>query len=730
MLFKALIERLLGSDEAQDWKERERAKTSRFSYDNYPSLVNILTDLLEPCSDRKIMHTPETGSSPLDLHGAEGVFPALQILRQARPPGDINNIQTLVRDLLPSPHWHMRDMAARTYVSLRVTIDSSSALSPILDTVPSSRNGQHGRLLVIKYLLRKVLHDLAQSCESIPPSVDLNATDILLALEHLAMLMQQVCRHSPSWYTSSNCVFVRAAFLDIVSLLGMTLLTRKDAMSILFAWEDLTAGVSIGPGHNIGPSDHQGDTLYRTSLARVYFIDRIILREQSLSIMVSDDYQDIGDALMLLATEDPDTCLDALDTLDTIISSSPSNDLTIPLSLVLAHIHRLALSATDPEVTSKAQSVLASALTNPDLKDDFFLTITRENVIATLERLESQCLSAPPSNTQSALHLFGPFLDTAYATAHTSHRKDILSAIARYVRLLRSTITDTNPFDTRFAAIQSLSSLFHIFTLSATSRASAPLLLALIFILYDLLNDDDDEIRNLAARTTGTLLRAQGDTGFKDTVPVLCTHRLGAFLCRTASMSSTSQSSFLQALQKEALRRLNPFQDKSFQETFAEMREEDTALFATEKQNLYKDDVLDALFFSRILGFTLVSSRSTSASASESAGLQNLKSWVENGLAVLQTTAADQDDGALGWCSKDDVFALGMRVFGAVEVLLAGSRDRYSVVEGLMCFDRVAREKGVHGLWIEKIEGLCERHVSRSLGRVSESLLDVGVSVV
>jgi len=167
MLFKALIERLLGSDEAQDWKERERAKTSRFSYDNYPSLANILIDLLEPNDDRKIMHTPETGSSPLDLHGAEGVFPALQILRQARPPGDINNIQTLVRDLLPSSHWHMRDMAARTYVSLRTTTDSSRALSPILDTIPSNHNGKHGRLLVIKYLLKKILRDPAHSCKSL-----------------------------------------------------------------------------------------------------------------------------------------------------------------------------------------------------------------------------------------------------------------------------------------------------------------------------------------------------------------------------------------------------------------------------------------------------------------------------------------------------------------------------------------------------------------------------------
>jgi hypothetical protein len=166
MLFKALIERLLGSDEAQDWKERERAKTSRFSYDNYPSLVTILVELLEPSKDLKIMETPESGSSPLDLHGAEGVFPALQILRQAQPPGDLTKIRGLVRGLLSSPHWHMRDMAARTYVSLRATNESYHELSPVLDTIPSNHNEQHGRLLVVKYLLKKLLRDETQCSKS------------------------------------------------------------------------------------------------------------------------------------------------------------------------------------------------------------------------------------------------------------------------------------------------------------------------------------------------------------------------------------------------------------------------------------------------------------------------------------------------------------------------------------------------------------------------------------
>ena len=163
MLFKALIERLLGSNEAQDWKERDRAKTSRFSYDNYPSLVGILSDLLDPNGPLKqsLENTPEN-SSPLDLHGAEGVFPALQILRQARPPEDVlESIVKSVEMLLASPHWHLRDMAARTVVSLRPSHQLYDVALSLFSTPPASYNSRHGVLLAIKYMLRKLLRDSA-----------------------------------------------------------------------------------------------------------------------------------------------------------------------------------------------------------------------------------------------------------------------------------------------------------------------------------------------------------------------------------------------------------------------------------------------------------------------------------------------------------------------------------------------------------------------------------------
>jgi hypothetical protein len=161
MLFKALIERLLGSSEAQDWKELERARTSRFSYDDYPSLVEILSNLLNPEGPLKqsIENTPDS-SSPVDLHGAEGVFPALQILRQARPPEEnLELIVASVEKLFASPHWHLRDMAARTVVALQPAYQLYSAAFTLLSAEQKSHNLQHGTLLAVKHMIRKLLPD-------------------------------------------------------------------------------------------------------------------------------------------------------------------------------------------------------------------------------------------------------------------------------------------------------------------------------------------------------------------------------------------------------------------------------------------------------------------------------------------------------------------------------------------------------------------------------------------
>jgi hypothetical protein len=541
-------------------------------------------------------------------------------------------------------------------------------------------------------------------------------------------MMQRICGNAPRWYASNSCFFVRAAFLDVVSLCGMTMLRQTNAVSVLDTWTDLVGSVSVGPEYGIGPSEHHGDDLFRSSLAQVFFIDRVIMRETSLTVMVSDEYQSIGDALMLLAAQDPDTCLTALRTLDAILQSAPCTDLTIPLSLVLSHIHRVILEATDAEVISTAQSVLASALTNNQhLRHDFFSLLKQDHILLSLSKLQSQCLEAPPSNMQSGLHLLAFFLDHAYASL-PQQRNDIVAAIARYVRLLRMTIIDTNPFDTRFAAVQSLHALRSILTTRPTSNAARALILSLSLVLYDLLNDDDDEIRDLAARTTGIFLRAQeyppssssSSSLCKDTVPILSSYHLALFI---------SSSSSKNLLATQALHRLTSTPTTAnaalfsvpFAQTFAHERQEDTALFAQEKQNLYKDDVLDVLLWSRVL--LRLSAESAAVSGTLKAGLAE---WVADGLAVLTETADKEDDGALGWSSKAEVFALGMRVFCGAEVVMAwDAKTKGDVMMALGRFLQVARNKGVHGLWVERVEKVVEKEVLRVLSKVKESLEEV-----
>jgi hypothetical protein len=514
--------------------------------------------------------------------------------------------------------------------------------------------------------------------------------------------MTRISKMAEQWYNPSDCPFVRSAFLDVVSLCGMAMLLRQGSTSMLPAWEELTISVSIGPQYALGARRATGDDLLRQSLAQVFFIDRVILRDNSLEHVVSKEYQGIGDALMLLATKDQDTCCTALDTLSKVLIQDSSNGITVQLDLIMAHVHHVLLHATDAEVISKAQAVLASGLVNQPLKVSFFSLIAEEQVLLTLTKLEEQCLQGPPSNMQSALHLLGFFLDFSYRTL-PSHRRTTLSAIARYIRLLRMTIIDTNPFDMRFAAAQSLGALTSLWHMSATSKATSPLLLSLCLVLHDLLNDDDDEIRDVAALATTTLFRAQAYRRGKDTtVPILTSHRLAKFL--VTHFSNTSHD-----LVKEALKRLA---DPSvpFAHVLAAAREEDTSLFATEKQNLYKDDTLDAVLWARILA-------SLELNTCQRA---DLKTWVLDAFTVLTQTAQKEVDGALGWSSKAEVFTLGIRVLCAAEVVLDGE-----VMVALRRFVDVGTSSEVHGLWMEKAERVLEKGVVGILSRVKGSLLEI-----
>lgn len=156
MLFRALIERLLGSDDLR--RSEHEIKFAKFSYENYPGLLEILIGLLRP----------QRQGDQIDISAVriESMFPALQILQRAPPPQSRRQeVSRLVHQLAGSKNWHVREMAARTFAHIQ---DANLALADagmLPDSngnfnSPTSQNKLHGNLLILKYSVSAYLNTL------------------------------------------------------------------------------------------------------------------------------------------------------------------------------------------------------------------------------------------------------------------------------------------------------------------------------------------------------------------------------------------------------------------------------------------------------------------------------------------------------------------------------------------------------------------------------------------
>lgn len=138
-------------------------------------------------------------------------------------------------------------------------------------------------------------------------------------------------------------------------------------------------------------------------------------------------------------------------------------------------------------------------------------------------------------------------------------------------------------------------------------------------------------------------------------------------------------------------------------------RHSGTALFAVERQNLFVDDAREAIIWCRMLkqmpkkGITryLVNALST---------------WATEGLETLTSEASTQEDGPLGWASKQDVFVFGMQVIMTADVLLQWRRVSSKVpLRGsalrlsLWKLAEAGKTNCLHEMWLEVIHRVLRR---------------------
>ncbi|KAF2742863.1 HEAT repeat protein-like protein [Sporormia fimetaria CBS 119925] len=716
MLFKALIERLLGSDEAQDWTEQAREKSSRFSYNKYPHLLDILSNLLDPKG--RLQESMETvqGGSPMDLHGAEGVFPALQILRQA-PPHDPHrhNILQSVIHLLKSPHWHLRDMAARTIVSLHLPSELPGGIKMLAGLLGSQSNSQHGLLLSLKYMLRQYLRTRERVVAE-----ELN--DTLAEIQIQSAVIGE-----------KSCPFTQAAFIDLFNLCDMELFQRSEVEQTGYIWSRLSSSLLLD-FDDIATGDPSHSLLKRSLLTAALVHGLAPGREARITL---PGKKTGSGNLFYAGLEDPDACCDLLDAYEVILRYRSSGS-TVNKSDLLLPIFRLVLSkARSDDMIGKTQAILAEGFSIETTRDKVFDSLLYfddpdwpgsgylmdSELGASIVLFEKRCLEGSPAIMQSALYLLAYFLDFAVRRSSVE-RDEVHYFLVRYTRILRMAIIDTNPFDTRIAAVRSLSALDTVWIPYRYNNSKvAATIVGLSVILYDLLNDDDDEIREEAAIVTSKLMRAQGfQSSQKEAVPLITVQRLGKFF-------STNFSDF-KPLCKEALRRLTATRTgeklltRPFADILAEERKEDDALFAQEKQNLYKDDTEDLTFWADVL-------RRMSPAAVSRTYVSRLRRWVLEGLDTLTQTARNEVDGPLGWTTKAEVFTLGMRVICAADLVLRWEVDRASeVLLALRKFADIGAESDLNGLWLESVEHMLEESVTWCVRRARRDLRRIQIELI
>lgn len=148
ILFRGLIDRLLGtSEKVEEIVSSIFGVVTRLAYDRYPGLLELILELLD--------------SYQMDLAGqdasaitVEAIFPILDILRRAPPPvAQRQHVRSLVLDAMGSTHWHVRELASRTYAASISVGELSATLETLLASGNITENGLHGRLMCARHLV-------------------------------------------------------------------------------------------------------------------------------------------------------------------------------------------------------------------------------------------------------------------------------------------------------------------------------------------------------------------------------------------------------------------------------------------------------------------------------------------------------------------------------------------------------------------------------------------------
>ncbi|KAK0389439.1 hypothetical protein NLU13_3014 [Sarocladium strictum] len=612
IFLRSLIDSLFGSQESKAMIEAGwDGKANRIPYHRYPNLPTVLVNLL------KSGHQMMSLTTSLSAAAAEAVFPALDIIRRAGPPDILRDeLQTHIAVYLASPVWHVREIAARTLCSCLLhdkwLVTITSLIRKSLNGEPAARqNHCHGSLLTLKFVFER-LGEVApeQLSDKLPFLVD---------------LLVEARIESVFAFSSE----VQAAYLEVVNLIWA---------------HQHGSGLSLSP-LNLPQSAQAGGALQRKQEA----ISLTYLVMQRHDERISE----LG-GLLLGGIVGSDTTVAVLEVVPTLWRSDNISDREL---IALSEIY-IDLCHLSPCREVQAQAMLNLA----------------ENLDRLLTRQETDALSEKLSKLWVALPLMA--MNPVFANAITRASGGVMAALSRSSKLgadglanwgyiMAEAGREDKDFDTRYAAAESLQSYFKA-TASYTSTAHIPSLLA----LYDALNDDDEDVRDVASHAAHPILGQL-------LVPLEAATRLTEWLAVSFPNDTTFRTAVLSRIAgDERTKSVTSSERAPASVQLANALRFDDALFAVEEQNLFIDEVRESE------RWVAVYDRFTWSHESAHHDHEALVQWLDEGLTEMQRLIRKESDGPLGWASRPDVFAISSRILlGSVAVAKNSPRIQERLTE-------------------------------------------------
>ncbi|KAF2400727.1 hypothetical protein EJ06DRAFT_529838 [Trichodelitschia bisporula] len=669
MLFRALVDRLFGSTESQNLGVYGQNKGLRVAYDDYPNLLAIVIGLL----------SVDTNSLRTSDAAFESVFPALKIIQRLPPPSNHRaKIVELVLELCNSTHWHIRDMAARTYCGLVPASEAEDALTECLRCLGVWQNQLHGRLLCVYYVVKALLAERPNRYQDI-----------------LSNTYIRIVHSYNRFYVENPCQFTSASYLSLLNCFGHAMIVRPEVNVPFLALPNLV-------------DEHtRSEHLHRTELGSFTIQTKELSKHCVLrSILEFRQAPDPGTGRLdsvqgrlymgfALEYSAPDATCAAITTLSKYAAYLPRGTINAVSEMLFTH----ALNRKDPILAATAQDALANLIERaaPQITLE-----SPDTAILTLKRMVSSNRIPPPSLVEKAVVLWA--LLVVRTVPAPSCNTSLADEITCLLSILRPLLQDSQSFNVRLAAATALAHLDILWLMVPGSEDLKVADLEASLLVYQILNDDDEEVREIGSLTAKDLLSRSGHPQ-KDMVSLVASQRLAEHLSRSYPDSPYLATEAVKRLLGCALEtKFIPSADERFSEATAE----NSDLFAVEKQNLFVDEIREADVWASVL-------RKLSAQAIPNELAKSLFSWTCEGLTLLVSWAKAHHDGALGWASKPEVFIFGMQVIHAADVLEHWQRNNNqlgilasvlkNLFEELAC---VGQTKALHPSWMEMIEEMLE----------------------